>query len=85
MLSWVNEIDMEELELEFSSFLGARQDVFGPFDLILISDPPGARHAFPKQRHMCRGGGGYLFLPRFSSLYDAIHDNFFVSCVEQCI
>jgi hypothetical protein len=26
----------------------------------------------PRQRHMCRGGG-YLFLPGFSSLYDAIH------------
>jgi len=22
---------------------------------------------------MCRGEGGYLFLPRFSSLYDGIH------------
>ncbi len=38
MLSWVNEIDMEELELEFSGFLGARQGVFGLFGLILILD-----------------------------------------------
>ncbi len=36
--------------------------------------PPGAGHAFPRQRHMCREGvRGYLFLPGFSSLYDAIH------------
>jgi hypothetical protein len=28
------------LELEFSGFLGAHQGVFGPFGLILISDPP---------------------------------------------
>jgi hypothetical protein len=34
--------------------------------------PPGAGHAFPKQRHMCRRRG-YLFLRGFSSLYDAIH------------
>jgi len=68
----VNETDTEELELEFSGFLGAHQGVFGPFGLILISDPHGAKHAFPKQRHM-RRGGGYLFLPGFSSLYDAIH------------
>jgi hypothetical protein len=34
----------------------------------------GAGHAFPRQRHMRRKGGGvYLFLPGFSSLYDAIH------------
>jgi hypothetical protein len=32
----------------------------------------GAGHAFPRQRHM-RKRGGYLFLPGFSSLYDAIH------------
>jgi hypothetical protein len=36
--------------------------------LILISKswgwpPPGVEHAFPKQRHMCKGGG-YLFMPR---------------------
>jgi hypothetical protein len=45
--------------------------------LILISNswgvPPGAGHAFPRYRHMRRGGGGYLFLLGFSSLYDAIH------------
>jgi hypothetical protein len=34
---------------------------------------PGAGHAFPRQRHMHRGRGGYLFLLGFSSLYDAIH------------
>jgi hypothetical protein len=34
--------------------------------------PPGAGHAFPRQRHMCRGRG-YLLLPGFTSLYDAIH------------
>ncbi len=33
--------------------------------------PPGAGHAFLRQRHMLRGV--YLFLPGFSSLYDAIH------------
>ncbi len=49
MLSWVNETDMEELELQFSSFLGARQGVFGPFGLILILDPLRAGHAFPRQ------------------------------------
>jgi hypothetical protein len=35
-------------ELQFSSFIGARQGVFGPFGLILISNPPGAMHAFPR-------------------------------------
>jgi hypothetical protein len=45
---------------------------FGPFGLILIWDPPGARHAFPRQRHMhvmhvmvisCHEGrGGGLFI-----------------------
>jgi hypothetical protein len=44
--------------------------------LILISKswgcPPKARHAFPRHQHM-RKRGGYLFLPGFSSLYDAIH------------
>jgi hypothetical protein len=49
VLSWANENDMEELELQFSGFLGARQGVFGPFGLILISDPLGAGHAFPRQ------------------------------------
>jgi len=39
---------METLELQFSGFLGARQGVFGPFGLILISDPLGTGHAFPK-------------------------------------
>jgi hypothetical protein len=33
----------------------------------------GAGHAFPRHWHMRREGGGYLFLPGFSSLYDAIH------------
>jgi hypothetical protein len=33
-----------------------------------------AGHAFSRQWHMRRAGrGGYLFLPGFSSLYDAIH------------
>jgi hypothetical protein len=40
---------------------------------ILGVHPPGARHAFPRQRHMHRGGGAYLVLPGFSSLYDGIH------------
>ncbi len=44
--------------------------------LILISKywrcHPWAGHAFPRQRHM-RRGGSYLFLPGFSSLYDVIH------------
>jgi len=35
--------------------------------------PLGVGHAFQRQRHMRRGGGGHLFLPGFSSLYDAIH------------
>ncbi len=34
--------------------------------------PPGAGHAFPKQRHMRRGRDN-LFLSGFFSLYDAIH------------
>jgi len=47
--------------------------------LILISKSwgcpphPWAGHAFLRQRHMRRGEGGYLFMPGFSSLYDAIH------------
>jgi hypothetical protein len=40
---------------------------------ILGVTPLEARHAFPRQRHM-RREGGYLFLPGFSSLYDAIHE-----------
>ncbi len=48
MLSWVNETNMEELELQFSGSLGACQGVFGPFGLILISDPLRAGHAFPR-------------------------------------
>jgi hypothetical protein len=43
-------------------------------DIKILGVPPlGAGYAFPKQRHMHRGGGHYLFLPGFSSLYDAIH------------
>jgi len=38
---------------------------------ILGVPPPGASHAFLRQQHMRRGGG--VFLPGFSSLYDAIH------------
>jgi hypothetical protein len=66
---------MEELELEFSSFLGARQGVFGPFGLILISDPLGAGMPFLDNDTCTEGGGGgcYLFLPWFSTMYDAIH------------
>ncbi len=47
--------------------------------LILISKswgcppPLGVGHAFSRQWHMCKGWV-YLFLPGFSSLYDAIHD-----------
>jgi hypothetical protein len=52
---------MEELELQFLGFLGARQGLFGPFGLILISDPPRARHAFPRQRQMRRGGGLFIY------------------------
>jgi hypothetical protein len=70
VLSWVNEIDMEKLELEFSGFLGARQGAFGPFSLILISDPLGAQHAYPRQQHMRKrgrggGGGGFYICQRF--------------------
>ncbi len=54
------------------SFLGARQGVFGPFGLVLITDPPGAGHAFPRQRHMRRGSGLFISA-RVFSLYDAIH------------
>jgi len=35
--------------------------------------PSGAGHAFPRQWHMRRGVVGYLFLPGFSSMNDAIH------------
>jgi hypothetical protein len=63
--------------MQFSGFLGARQGVFGTFGLILISDPPGAGHAFHRQPFLdhdtCTEEVGYLFLPRFFSLYDAIH------------
>jgi hypothetical protein len=34
--------------------------VFGPFGLILISDPLGAGHAFPRQWHIHRGGVIYF-------------------------
>jgi hypothetical protein len=52
-----------------------RQQIYVGFvadiDIKILGVPPqGAGHAFPRQRHM---GGGYLFLPGFSSLYDAIH------------
>jgi hypothetical protein len=57
VLSWVNETNTEELQLQFSSFLGAHQGVFGPFGVILISNPPGAGHAFPRHQHMRKGGG----------------------------
>jgi len=40
---------------------------------ILGVPPPRVGHAFPRQRHMHKEEGGYLFLPGFSSLYDAIH------------
>jgi len=60
VLSWVNETDMEELELQFSGFLGACQGVFGLFGLILISNPPRAGHAFPRQQHMRKGGGLFI-------------------------
>ncbi len=73
VLSWVNETDMEELELQFLGFLGACQGVFGPFGLILISNPPRAEHAFLRQRHMRKRRGGYLFILGFFSMYDAIH------------
>jgi hypothetical protein len=38
--------------------------------------PLGAEHAFLRQQHMRREGGGrsYLFLPGFFSMYDAIHE-----------
>jgi len=52
---------MEELESQFSGFLGACQGVFGLFGLILISNPPRVGHAFPRQQHMRRGGGGGVF------------------------
>jgi hypothetical protein len=43
-------------------------------DIKILGVPlPGAGHAFPRQQHMRRGWGGYLFMPRFFSLYDAIH------------
>jgi hypothetical protein len=43
-------------------------------DIKILGVPPPSRagHAFPRQQHMQRGGG-YLFRPGFSSLYDAIH------------
>jgi len=58
----------------FQVFLGARQGIFDPFGLILISDPLGPGMPF-LDIDTCekRGGGDYLFLPGFSSLYDAIH------------
>jgi hypothetical protein len=69
VLSWVNETDMEELELQFSSFLGARQSVFGPFGLIYIFEPLGVGHAFPRQRHMRKGGGGGGLFISFGVFY----------------
>jgi hypothetical protein len=65
VLSWVNETDIDELELQFSGFLGAHQGVFDLFGLILISDPPRVGHAFPKQRHMCREGRVIYFCQVF--------------------
>jgi hypothetical protein len=41
--------------------------------MILILDPPGNGHAFPRQWHVRRRVGGYLFMLMFFSLYDAIH------------
>ncbi len=46
--------------VQFSGFLGAHQGVFDPFALILITDPPGAGYAFPRQRHMRRGRGLFI-------------------------
>ncbi len=48
VLSWVK-LTWKNWIYKFSGFLGARQGVFGPFGLILISDPPGVGHAFLKQ------------------------------------
>jgi hypothetical protein len=43
-------------------------------DIKILGVPPlGVGHAFLRQRHMHKRGGGYLFMLRFSSLYDAIH------------
>jgi hypothetical protein len=45
-------------------------------DIKIVGMPPQARHAFRRQRHMQRGGGGrggYLYPPRFSSLCHTIH------------
>ncbi len=64
-------------ELQFSGFLSARRCVFGPFDLILISNPLGAGHAFPKQWHMCKGGVIYFcqgFFPCMMASMDGWRD-----------
>jgi hypothetical protein len=63
---------MEELELEFLGFLGARQGVFGPFGLILISNPLGLGMPF-LDNDTCVKGGVIYFCQGFFSLYDAIH------------
>jgi hypothetical protein len=55
-----------------------RQQIYVGFvadiDIKILGCPPprGPGHAFPRQGHM-RRGRGYLVLPGFSSLYDAIH------------
>ncbi len=52
---------MEELELQFSSFLGACKNVFGPFGLILISNPPGLGMPF-LDNDTCAESGGMFFI-----------------------
>jgi hypothetical protein len=52
--------------MQFSGFLGARQGVFGPFGLILISDPLGPGMPFLDSDTCTQGGVIYFcqgFLP----------------------
>jgi hypothetical protein len=44
------------IRMQFSGFLGARQGVFGPFGLILISDPPGLSLPFLDSDPCAEGG-----------------------------
>ncbi len=49
------------------------QEIDDDIDIKILGVPPlYTRHAFPRQQHM-RKRGGYLFMSRFFSLYDAIH------------
>jgi hypothetical protein len=69
--------DLFDSNIQLTMGKDQRQQIYVAFvadiDIkILGVPPPRAGHAFPRQQHVCRREG-YLFLPGFFSLYDAIH------------